>query len=115
MTQGFLNGNLFKAKETIVNDYKAFSSATITVSGTVQLLDLTGAKANARAVHIYVDSTAASKALRYTYDGSLPSAGVGIARKDNDEFIITEFSNLQKFRVIQEVAATTTLFITYLQ
>ena len=39
---------------------------------------------------------------------------VGIGRKDNDEFIITEFSNLQKFRVIQEVAATTTLFITYL-
>jgi hypothetical protein len=62
MTQGFLNGNLFKAKETIVNDYIAFGSATITVSGTVQLLDLSGPRANARAVHIYVDSTAASKA-----------------------------------------------------
>ena len=114
MTQGFLNGNLFKAKETIVNDFKAFNSTTITVSGTVQLLNLSGAFANARAVHIYVDSTAPGKALRYTYDGSIPSAGVGIGRKDNDEFIITEFSNLQKFRVIEEVAATTTLFITYL-
>lgn len=115
MAQGFLNRNSFKAKETIVNEYKAFASASITVDNTIKLLDLSGDKAQARAVHIYVTSSITGRALRYTYDGSSPTALSGIGRQDNDEFILTEFSNLQKFRVTETTAGTTTLFITYLK
>lgn len=116
MAQGFLNRNMFKAKETIVNDLKAFASDVITVDNTIQFLDLTGTYALATAVHVYVDSNVVGKALRYTYDGTNPVAGsIGIARQDNDEFILTEQSNLQKFKVTEESAGTTTLFITYLK
>lgn len=115
MAQGFLNRNMFKAKETIVNDLKAFASDTITVDNTVQTLDLSGDYALARAIHVYVDSDVVGKALRYTYDGSNPASGTGIARQDNDEFILTEMSNLEKFRVTQVVAGATSIFITYLK
>jgi hypothetical protein len=115
MVQGFLNRNSFKTKETIVNEYKAFDSETITVDATVKLLNLTvGKRKDAKAIHVYVNSTLVGKALRYTYDGSTPSVGVGIARQDNDEFILSEFSNLEKFRVTREAVGTTTIFITYL-
>lgn len=115
MAQGFLNRNAFKIKEATVNGLKAFDSDSISVDGTVKFIDLTGSKAQATAVHIYVDSNGNGKVLRYTYDGSAPSAGTGIARFDNDEFVITEFSNIQKFRVTEESSNTTTLFITYLK
>ena len=115
MTQGFLNRNSFKSKEVLVNEYKAFDSEVITVDNTVKLLSLTvGKRRDAKAIHVYVDSTLVGKALRYTYDGSIPSVGVGIARQDNDEFILSEYANLEKFRVTQEAAGTTTLYITYL-
>lgn len=115
MVQGFLNRNSFKTKETIVNEYKAFDSATITVDNTVKLLDLSGIKAQARAVHIYVTSNVTGRALRYTYDGSTPTALVGIGKQDSDEFILSESSNLQKFKVTEAASGTTTLFITYLK
>lgn len=115
MAQGFLNRNAFKTKEATVNGLKAFDSDTITVNNTVKFIDLTGTKSQATAVHIYVDSNGTGKVLRYTYDGSTPAAGTGIARLDNDEFVITEATNIQKFRVIEESSNTTTLFITYLK
>jgi hypothetical protein len=115
MAQGFLNRNMFKAKETIVNDLKAFASDTITIDGSVKTLDLTGDYALARAIHVYVDSGVVGKALRYTYDGTTPTSTLGIARQDNDEFILTEMSNLEKFRVTQVVAGVTSIFITYLK
>lgn len=115
MAQGFLNRNVFKTKEATVNGLKAFDSDTITVDNTVKLIDLTGAKSQATAVHIYVDSNGTGKVLRYTYDGSTPAAGTGIARFDNDEFVVTELANIQKFRVTEESSNTTTLFITYLK
>ena len=115
MAQGFLNRNMFKAKETIVNDLKAFASDVITVDNTIQFLDLTGTYALATAVHVYVDSNVVGKALRYTYDGTTPTPTLGIARQDNDEFILTEMSNLEKFKITQVVAGSTTIFITYLK
>jgi len=116
MAQGFLNRNMWKAKEVLINDLKAFASDTITVDNTVQTLDLTGNYALATAVHIYVDSAVVGKALRYTYDGfSTPTTTLGIARQDNDEFVLTERNNLEKFKVTQVVAGVTTLFITYLK
>ena len=115
MAQGFLNRNMFKAKETIVNDLKAFASDTITIDGSVKTLDLTGDYALARAIHVYVDSGVVGKALRYTYDGTTPTSTLGIARQDNDEFILTEMSNLEKFRVTQVVAGVTSIFITYIK
>jgi len=116
MAQGFLNRNMWKAKEVLINDLKAFATDVITVNGSVQTLDLTGNYALATAIHVYVDSNVAGKALRYTYDGfTVPTTTLGIARQDNDEFILTEKSNLEKFRVTQVVAGTTTLFITYLR
>lgn len=115
MAQGYLNRNMFKAKETIVNDLKAFASDTITIDGSVKTLDLTGDYALARAIHVYVDSGVVGKALRYTYDGTTPTSTLGIARQDNDEFILTEMSNLEKFRVTQVVAGVTSIFITYLK
>lgn len=116
MAQGYLNRNMFKTKETIVNDLKAFAYDTITVDGTVQTLDLSGTYALAKAIHVYVDSDIIGKALRYTYDGfSTPSTTLGIARSDNDEFILTEMSNLEKFKVTEVAAGNTTMFITYLK
>ncbi len=115
MAQGFLNRNMWKAKEVLINDLKAFASDTITVDNTVKTLDLTGDYALATAIHVYVDSGVVGKALRYTYDGTTPTSTLGIARQDNDEFILTERNNLEKFRVTQVVAGSTRIFITYLK
>jgi hypothetical protein len=117
MAQGFLNRNSFKTKENELNDYKAYTSESVTVTSSAATLDLSGIKAFAKAIHVYVDSNITNKVLRYTYDGSTPVSGLGIARKDNDEFIISEFSNIQKFKVVRETSGTgsVTLYITYLK
>lgn len=114
-TQGFPNRNLSKIKDVTVNNLKAFASDTITVDGSVKLLDLTGDYALATAVHIYIDSDIVGKALRYTYDGTTPTTILGIARQDNDEFVLSEKNNLEKFRVTEIAAGNTILFITYLK
>ena len=107
--------NTDKIKEYTVNGLKSIGSEVLTVAASVVQLSTTLMALKPKAIHVYVDSSIATKAIRYTYDGSTPAAGTGIARFDNDEFVLEEYENLSKFKAIREAAGTHTLFITYLK
>lgn len=106
--------NIDTIKKYTVNGYKAFAVEVITVT-TLKMLGVSFLALEPKAVHIYVESSIATRAIRYYYDGTTPAAGDGIGRFDNDEFLLEEFSNLQNFKVIQEAAGTHKLFVTYLK
>lgn len=113
-TQGFPNRNLSKIKQYTVNDYKAYAYADYTVTSASTGIVIPSDPP--RMIHIYVESDTAAPAIamRYKVDGGAPVAtGAGIPRVNGDEFFIYEFSNIQKLRVIEEVANTTNLRITF--
>jgi len=114
-TQGYSNMNLSTLKQEAVNGLKAFASEIITISGIVQRLSASKLELDPKAIHVYVRSNITTLALTYTYDGTTATSGTGFGRFNNDEFILTEFANLQKFQVIEENVGTTTIFITYLK
>lgn len=106
--------NIDKIKAYTVNEYKAYAYADYTVtSASTGIVIPTD---QPRMIHIYVESTtvAPAIAMRYRVDGGDPVAtGSGIPKGDGDEIWIYEFSNIQKLRVIEEVANTTNLRITF--
>lgn len=114
--QGFSNLNLHTLKELAINGYKAYSYADYTVTSSSTTIASVLPTENPSMIHIYVesDTAAPSIAMRYRVDGGAPVAtSVGIPRVNGDEFFIYEFSNIQKLRVIEEVANTTNLRITF--
>lgn len=114
--QGFPNRNLHKIKERTVNDFKAFDYVSIPVTGTVQLIPLNDERKTAKAVHLYFESSTTGRAARYNYDGTIPVSGsVGHGLSDDTDFFLYEQENIQNFRIVQEVAGTHVLHITFLK
>lgn len=114
--QGFPNRNLHEIKERTVNYFKAFDYVSIPVTGTVQLIPLNDERKTAKAVHLYFESSAAGRAARYNYDGTIPVSGsVGHGLSDDTDFFLYEQENIQNFRIVQEVAGTHVLHITFLK
>jgi hypothetical protein len=114
--------NIDKIKELNINDLKAIYTATLTVDGTVKTLATqiaaiaTAGKGKPKAVSISVGSTnLTSTVARFTLDGTTPVAlTTGDPLLNFDYKIITEFANIQKFKVTEEAAGPTTkLFLTF--
>jgi hypothetical protein len=108
--------NLEQIKKYTVNDFKAFAYGDYTVTSASTGIASILPTDQPRMMHVYVESDTASPsiAIRYRIDGGAPVAtGAGIPRVNGDEFFIYEFANIQKFRVIEEVANTTNLRITF--
>lgn len=117
--------NLQTLADSVTNGLKAYSSEIVTIGSSVSILDkldensanYLGVNNLPKAIYCYVDSDLAGKAVRYTITGETPdpSIGLGIAKSDGDEFIITDFSNILLFRLIEETAGATTVYVTYLK
>lgn len=106
--------NLGSLQSLAANQYKAYDYADYTVTSASTGIVIPTVPP--RMIHIYVesDTAAPSIAMRYRIDGGAPVAtGAGIPRVNGDEFFIYEFANIQKLRVIEEVANTTNLRITF--
>lgn len=110
--------------QSLFNDLKAMYSGVVTVSGSVGNLNtlIAANKAtgnpNPVGMYVFVDSdNPTDKVVRYTIDGTTPDPVnfFGIAKRDSDEFIITEFHNIQLFRFIEESSNSTTLYVTFLR
>jgi len=104
------------------NDLKAIGDGVLTVDNTVKNLSTLIAGINKSgtgtptAAYFYVTSDVTGPAFRYTISGNNPVAGsIGIAKVNGDEFLITEFHNLEKFRVIQETDGNTSIYVTFLK
>jgi hypothetical protein len=98
------------------NDYIDYAYDDYTVTSTSTGIASILPTDSPRKMHVYVESTTAAPAIamRYRTDGGAPVAtGAGVPRVDGDEFFIYGFANIQKFRVIEEVANTTVLRITF--
>jgi len=91
----------------ILNSYKAISSQTLTVSGLSSLTVPTDAK--------YALITVEGGDVRFWMDGTAPATGTsGLLRVSGAAFDITEYYNLNRFRVIDE-AGSPILQIQYFQ
>lgn len=121
-TTGLNQGNLNKLKQVNVNDLKAIYTATLAVDNTVKTLATqiaaieAAGKGKPTAVTISVGSTnLTSTVARFTLDGTTPVAlTTGDPLLNFDYKVITEFANIQKFRVTEEAAGpTTNLFLTF--
>lgn len=103
------------------NDFKAIYRSTITVSGTIQTLatDIAAiaaaGKGSPKAITISVVSSETSGVVaRYTLEGTDPVATTtGEPLYNKSKELITEFYNIQRFRIVQEGAYTTTVEVTY--
>lgn len=101
---------------TLANYLRAFVADTDTVSSTA--LDLTDigtaldadALAAADAAHI----TVSGDAIRYTYDGTTPTATVGHLVADGGEIILVGGNNVQNLQLIR-VTGDATVFVTLLK
>jgi hypothetical protein len=108
--------NIDKLKELAINEYKAYAYGDYTATSASTGIESIVPTIQPRMMHVYVESDTASPsiAMRYRVDGGDPVAtGAGIPRVNGDEMWIYEYSNISKFRIIEEVANTTTLRITF--
>jgi|SRR5688572_11398401 len=116
MQQRTKDQNLDILAREAVNNYKAYSYNDYTVTSSSTSIHSILPTDNPRMMHVYVESDTAAPAIaiRYRVDGGNPVAtGAGIPRVNGDEFFVYDFANIQNFRVIEEVANTTNLRITF--
>lgn len=115
------NQNIEKLVLGQSNDLKAIYRSTLTVDATVKTLatDIAAIIAaklgKPKAVQISVISSEPSAIVaRYTLEGTDPVATTtGLPMYNKDPLLITELSNLQRFKVTREAAYTTTLQLVY--
>lgn len=120
-TQGYPNKNLFTLKDLAINDLKVIYRSSITVNNTVKSLatDLAailaaGLGKPTAATFSVVSNEATAVVARYTQDGTTPVAvTTGNPMYNKSDIIIKEYSNLQKFKIIEESSYTTVIEVTY--
>ncbi len=113
--------NLDILKSKAVNGLKAIWRSTITLSGTIQTLatDLAAIEADGKGQPLAATFDVVSTELllpvaRFTLEGTAPvAATTGRPMYNKDERIIDEFYNLQRFKIVQDGAYTTTIEVTY--
>lgn len=102
-SQGLVSLITLLGKQLVPKLYQSLS-----VSGTA--VALPNIPDEAVAAHITVET---DKALRYTLDGTTPTATVGHLLANNQIIELVGSTSLSKFRVIQTEASTSSIKITY--
>ena len=92
------------------NNYKALSFETITPITTVEALTIPNGAVYAI---IQIEASGGSvKAVRISYSGTAPTGTEGFAYGDKDMLDITEFSNLEMFKIIRDDSCSDTVTAT---